>query len=185
MQRIQTRRPSRNRKYNLRKIEEKVKEIIASIDPKITVEEETENDYYDNCCEMDDDRNITLISCKIFRAFLQFAQLSRDEQVGAILSDSGKAILLFCSALDSVSKLMFPIVDLELGCRGMVVQRPDGVWNVEIGEIKSSSSSQGLAKANLQLKVRLQVLNEAIKIIHGRSIPAVIRLEMNNRQHLW
>ncbi len=91
------------RKRNLRIIEEKVQEIIASIDPKITVEEETENDYYDNnCCEMDDDRNITLISYKIFRAFLQFAQLKRDEQIGAILSDSGIAILLFCSAIDIV-----------------------------------------------------------------------------------
>ena len=144
------------RKRNLRKIEEKVQEIIASIDPKITVEEETENDYYD---EMDDDRNITLISYKIFRAFLQFAQLTRDEQIGAILSDSGIAVLIFCSAIDSVSELKFPIVDLELDCRGMVVQRLDGVWSVEVGEIKSSSSSQELAKAELQLKVRLQVLN--------------------------
>lgn len=175
-----------NRKRNLRQIEENVKGAIADqkltseVEPNPTnstttaaAEEAAENDFYDNSCEFDE-RNTALNSLKIFRLFLQFAQLSKDEQMQAILSDTGIAILLFCSTLDSISKLKFPIVDLELDCRGTVAQRSDGVWTVEIGEIKSSSSPQGLAKAELQLAVRLLVLHKAIKIIHGSSNPVTL-----------
>lgn len=108
----------------------------------------------------------------IFYEFLQFAQLSREEQLESILSDSGIAILLFCSIFDHISVLMFPIIDLALDCRGRVRLRSDGVLSIEIGDMVISDGEDGLENARLRLRIRLMVLKEAIMVMKPSLLPA-------------
>ena len=128
-------------------------------------------DYYDNSIE-GVCRSRAIINLKAFRLFLSVAQLSRDKQRTELLGDSDIAILLFfCSLFESIVSLKFPIINLELDCRGEVSFRASGkTWNVDIGEIKSRSSLTGLAKAALQLNVRLLAIKEAMKIIYGQDL---------------
>jgi hypothetical protein len=106
----------------------------------------------------------------MFHAFLQFAQISREEQLGAILSDSGIGILLFCSVFDHISVLMFPIVDLALDCRGRIkFFGEENVCSIQIGEILTSVGE--LESARMRLSVRLMVLKEALRVMKP-SMPA-------------
>eukprot|EP01036_Dinobryon_divergens_P026305 gene26305-34932_t len=100
----------------------------------------------------------------IFHAFLQFAQVSREEQLEAILSDSGIAILLFCSVFDHISVLMFPIIDLALDCRGRIqFFGAENTCYIQIGEVLTSVGE--LENARMRLSVQLMVLKEAIRVM--------------------
>lgn len=77
-----------------------------------------------------------------FVKFMKFAKLTNGEQRKAIESDSGIFILLFCSMFDDISDVKFPIIDLELDCRGRIsfhdISAGKKQCLIEIGEIKSS-----------------------------------------------
>jgi len=82
-------------------------------------------------------------SCEEYDAFVKFmklAKLAEGEQ-----SDSGIFILLFCSMFNDISVIKFPIIDLELDCRGRIffhgISAGKKQCFIEIGEIKSSTEN--------------------------------------------
>ena len=74
------------------------------------IDELIKNIKADKSCEEDD----------TFVKFMKFAKLTKGEQRKAIESDSGIFMLLFCSMFDDISDVKFPIIDLELDCRGRI-----------------------------------------------------------------
>ena len=113
-------------------------------------------------------------SCEEYDAFvkfMKFAKLAEDEQRQAIESDSGIFILLFCSMFDDISEVKFPIIDLELDCRGRIFFHDISAGKkqcfIEIGEIKSSTEKNIIEKATRQLILRLKTISKAVKILEG------------------
>jgi len=153
------------RRQNLQDLENTINSLIknsrSSSDKKIDGGNNA-NDIGDNGIMLEAGSMSSIATLTVFHKFIRFAQLSREEQNLALESNSGIAILLFCSSFDLISDLKFPIVDLEVDCQGNTMLR-DGEYFVEIGEIKSSIG--GIEKAKLQLQLRLMVAKEAIKIM--------------------
>lgn len=89
----------------------------------------------------------------------------------AIESDSGIFMLLFCSIFDDISDVKFPIIDLELDCRGRIffhdISAGEKQCFIEIGEIKSSTEKNIIEKAKHQLILRLKAISKAVMILEG------------------
>jgi hypothetical protein len=102
---------------------------------------------------------------------MKFAKLNEGEQRKAIESDSGIFIPLFCSMFDDISNVEFPIIDLELDCRGRIFFHDISAGKkqclIEIGEIKSSTEKNILEKAKRQLILRLKTISKAVMILEG------------------
>ena len=89
----------------------------------------------------------------------------------AIESDSGIFMLLFCSIFNDISDVKFPIIDLELDCRGRIFFHDISAGKkqcfIEIGEIKSSTEKNIIQKAKRQLILRLKTISKAVMILEG------------------
>jgi len=106
-----------------------------------------------------------------FVKFMKFTKLTKGEQRKAIESDSGIFILLFCSMFNDISVIKFPIIDLELDCRGRIffhdISAGEKQCFIEIGEIKSSTEKNIIEKATRQLILRLKTISKAVMILEG------------------
>lgn len=108
--------------------------------------------------------------------FMKFAKLTNGEQRKAMESDSGIFILLFCSVFDGISNVKFPIIDLELDCRGRITfQEMLGKRQclIEIGEIKSSTEKSIINKAKRQLILRLHTISKAVEILEDMDVESI------------
>ena len=89
----------------------------------------------------------------------------------AIESDSGIFMLLFCSIFNDISDVKFPIIDLELDCRGRIffhdISAGEKQYFIEIGEIKSSTEKNIIELATCQLILRLKTISKSVMILEG------------------